>query len=270
MGQAPGLGEPRGEDMSSGCLEAALAEAEAQVADALRSAAAVTRELKRAAARGGDRLGPRPPPGPRRRGRGGRQLPVRPGRHGTPTTWTRPSTSRPVATDRSFSPLAAERGVAMFEEDERLLCYPSLLRVLPGDAASRSTVAGSGGCAPRCSSLRWQRPRAARRGSRPEPFLESLAGAYELLAPRDDKPDPVLRLDAVWGVLTLLPGRRVTTAGRIRPRPLPARPERGDDDARRSHAALARQHRHPWRGRPHDRRADGQQQRYWAMSFTTS
>ena len=30
---------------------------------------------------------------------------------------------------------AAAAGVAMFEEDERLLCYPSLVRVLPGDAA---------------------------------------------------------------------------------------------------------------------------------------
>ncbi len=39
-----------------------------------------------------------------------------------------------------------------------------------------------------------------------EPFLESLAGAYALLAEPEDKPDPVLRLDAVWGVLTLLPG----------------------------------------------------------------
>ena len=30
--------------------------------------------------------------------------------------------------------LAAERGVAMFEEDERLLCYPSIVRVVPGDS----------------------------------------------------------------------------------------------------------------------------------------
>jgi len=28
--------------------------------------------------------------------------------------------------------MAAERGVAMFEEDERLLCYPSILRVVAG------------------------------------------------------------------------------------------------------------------------------------------
>jgi hypothetical protein len=32
--------------------------------------------------------------------------------------------------------VAAEAaGLAMFEEDERLLCYPSLVRILPGDAA---------------------------------------------------------------------------------------------------------------------------------------
>src|SRR5258705_8735088 len=30
---------------------------------------------------------------------------------------------------------AGAAGVAMFEEDERLLCYPSLVRAIPGDAA---------------------------------------------------------------------------------------------------------------------------------------
>ena len=30
--------------------------------------------------------------------------------------------------------MAEERGVAMFEEDERLLCYPSIVRVVPGDS----------------------------------------------------------------------------------------------------------------------------------------
>ncbi len=30
--------------------------------------------------------------------------------------------------------LAAERGLAMFEEDDRLLCYPSIVRVVPGDS----------------------------------------------------------------------------------------------------------------------------------------
>src|SRR5260370_38515326 len=30
--------------------------------------------------------------------------------------------------------MATERGVAMFEEDERLLCYPSIVRVVPGDS----------------------------------------------------------------------------------------------------------------------------------------
>src|SRR5258708_1105113 len=30
--------------------------------------------------------------------------------------------------------LAADRGLAMFEEDDRLLCYPSIVRVVPPDA----------------------------------------------------------------------------------------------------------------------------------------
>ena len=60
--------------------------------------------------------------------------------------------------------VAAEQGVAMFEEDERLLCYPSLLKLLPGDGARRRTTsmpasctAASGGSSSRvCSGIpRW-------------------------------------------------------------------------------------------------------------------
>jgi len=41
--------------------------------------------------------------------------------------------------------VAAERGVAMFEEDERLLCYPSLVRVVLGnrDRPAAGTAAAS-------------------------------------------------------------------------------------------------------------------------------
>ena len=72
---------------------------------------------------------------------------------------------------------AAEAGVAMFEEDDRLLCYPSIVRVLPGGS-------GPGDRPP--TGARGMRPsvvdpssssRAQNAGPRfkPEPFLASLA-----------------------------------------------------------------------------------------------
>ncbi len=103
---------------------------------------------------------------------------------------------------------AAARGVDMFEEDERLLCYPSLVRVLPDQAALEidrrrerrlrpSVVAGLLGAA------QGRGPRF-----RPEPFLDSLRAAYELVvAGQGKKADAVVRLIDVWAVLTLLPGQ---------------------------------------------------------------
>lgn len=97
-------------------------------------------------------------------------------------------------------------GLAMVQDDDRLLCYPSLVRVVAADAALEidrrrerrlrpsvvvATLAAAQGRPPK---------------GKPAALLESLAGAYELLAVREQRPDPVLRLDALWQVLTLLPG----------------------------------------------------------------
>ncbi len=102
--------------------------------------------------------------------------------------------------------LAGDRGVTMYEEDDRLLCYPSLLRVLPSEAAIEVDRRKQRRLRPSVvvDALAKVQTRAPR--FRAEPFLEGLARAYELLAQGHDKPDPVLRLDAVWGVFTLLPG----------------------------------------------------------------
>src|SRR5205807_10213980 len=102
--------------------------------------------------------------------------------------------------------LAAERGVAMFEEDERLLCYPSIVRVIPGDSVIEidrrrerrlrpSVLAG-------LLAAAQQRPPKFRA----EQFLESLASGYDLVIARaGKKPDAVARLADIWAVLTLLP-----------------------------------------------------------------
>lgn len=165
---------------------------------------------------------------------------------------------------------AAERGVAMFEEDERLLCYPSLVRVLPADSVIEidrrrerrlrpSVVAG-------LLAAAQQRPPR----SRPEPFLESLASGYELVVARaGKKPDAVARLADIWTVLTLLPGQ-----GKDYTRPEFARDLYLLDQSAVRQTKGGRALR--WHASSGTRTAGvlttvartGQQQRYWGVSFT--
>jgi hypothetical protein len=104
--------------------------------------------------------------------------------------------------------LAAERDLTMFEADERLLCYPSLVKVLPGDAAVEIDRRREKRLRPSVlvgllAAAQSRPPRF-----RAEPFLESLATGYELVRARDGRPEgAVVRLLDVWGVLTLLPGQ---------------------------------------------------------------
>jgi hypothetical protein len=103
---------------------------------------------------------------------------------------------------------AAAQDVAMFEADERLLCYPSLIKVLPGDAAVEidrrrekrlrpSVLVGM------LAVLQSRPPRF-----RPKPFLESLESGYDLVRSRKHQREAsVVRLVDVWDVLTLLPGQ---------------------------------------------------------------
>ncbi|TAM88389.1 MAG: hypothetical protein EPN43_08395 [Jatrophihabitans sp.] len=103
---------------------------------------------------------------------------------------------------------AAERGVSIFEEDERLLCYPSIVRILAGDLAvevDRRRVRNL-----RPSVVVEQLARAQQAGPRfrPEPFLASLLAGYDLVLARQGKAaGAVVRLLDVYGVLTLLPGQ---------------------------------------------------------------
>jgi len=166
---------------------------------------------------------------------------------------------------------AAEQGVAMFEEDERLLCYPSLIRLLPADAAIEVDRR-------RVKKLRPSvviKALAAAQGRPPrfkaEPFLESLASAYALLAAGEGKADPVLRLDAVWAVLTLLPGQ-----SRDYTRPEFARDLYQLDHSGVSTTKSGRTVR--WHASSGTRGTgvlttvakSGKQQRYWGVSFTSA
>ena len=260
-----------GEDMPQGRMEAALATAEAQVGDALRAAAAATRELKRAG--GGAATGQV------RELRRALDAAVetadalaaatRAARDGYDLDEAEHLASGAYA--RELLELAAERGVAMFEEDERLLCYPSLIKIVPGDAAVEVDRRRERRLRPSVlvDALATAQNRPPR--FKAEPFLESLAGAYALLAASDGRPDPVLRLDAVWGVLTLLPGQ-----ARDYSRPEFARDLYLLDQSRTTTTRAGRTLR--WHASTGTRGAgvlttvarSGQQQRYWGVSFTAS
>jgi hypothetical protein len=165
---------------------------------------------------------------------------------------------------------AAERGVAMFEEDERLLCYPSLVRVVAGDSVIEidrrrerrlrpSVVIG-------LLAAAQQRPPRFR----PEPFLESLASGYQLVVARaGSRPDAVARLTDIWAALTLLPGQ-----GKDYTRPEFARDLYLLDQSGVHQTRGGRMLR--WHASSGTRTAGmlttvartGQQQRYWGVSFT--
>jgi hypothetical protein len=166
--------------------------------------------------------------------------------------------------------LAADRGLAMFEEDDRLLCYPSIVRVVPGDALVEidrrrerrlrpSTLIG-------LLSAAQQRPPRFRAAQ----FLESLATGYEHVVARlDKKPDAVVRLVDIWSVLTLLPGQAKEYT-----RPEFARDlyllDQSSERVTKAGRALR------WHASSGTRTAGvlttvartGQQQRYWGVSFT--
>jgi len=105
--------------------------------------------------------------------------------------------------------LAAARGVTIVEEDDRLLCYPSLLRVLPSDVAVEIDKVKERRIRP--SVLVDLLARTQQRAPRfkAEQFLDSLRAAYELLVASGGKrSDAVVKLVDVWSVLTMLPGQR--------------------------------------------------------------
>ncbi len=105
--------------------------------------------------------------------------------------------------------LAAARGVTIVEEDDLLVCYPSLLRVLSSDVAVEIDKVKERRIRPSVlvDLLAKTQQRAPR--FKAEQFLDSLRGAYELLvASQHKKSDAVVKLVEVWSTLTMLPGQR--------------------------------------------------------------
>jgi len=165
--------------------------------------------------------------------------------------------------------MAADCGLAMFEEDDRLLCYPSIVRIVPGDSVIEIDRRRERRLRPSVLigllSAAQQRPPRFRA----EQFLESLANGYALVVAREaKKSDAVVRLVDIWSVLTLLPGQ-----GKEYTRPEFARDLYLLDQSgvRRSKEGRALR----WHASSGTRTAGvlttvartGQQQRYWGVSF---
>jgi hypothetical protein len=112
---------------------------------------------------------------------------------------------------RELLATAARMQLTIFEQDDRLYCYPSLLRVLPAERMILIDRARERRLRPSLvvEHLRNLQDRPPR--FRPEVFLEALFKAYRALVQRhgSGRPDsaPVERLARVYELLTLLPGQ---------------------------------------------------------------
>jgi hypothetical protein len=252
-------------------FERVLAAAEEQAGAALRAAAAVTRELRKAkAAAGGGQTREL-----RRALEAAQGLSASLGdvvgalRSGFDFDEGEYLASGSYA--KELLATAAARGVDMFEEDERLLCYPSLVRVLPDQVALEIDRRRERRLRP--SVVVELLGAAQRRGPRfrPEPFLDSLHAAYELVIARQGKKaDAVVRLVDVWAVLTLLPGQGREYTRQEFARDLYLLDQSGITLASRGGRRLR------WSASTGTRGAGvlttvargGQQQRYWGISFS--
>jgi hypothetical protein len=112
---------------------------------------------------------------------------------------------------RELLETAERTQLAMFEQDDRLYCYPSLVRVLPTERTILIDRTRERRLRPSLvvDHLRMLQERPPR--FRPDAFLEALFGAYRVLARRHASGalgrGPVERLVDVYELLTLLPGQ---------------------------------------------------------------
>jgi hypothetical protein len=165
---------------------------------------------------------------------------------------------------------AEARGLAIVEDDDQLLCYPSLLRVVPADAVIEIDKVRDRRIRP--SVLAATLARAQERGPKfkADVFLDSVRSAYELLVAGGDKqPDAVVRLVDIWSTLTMLPGQRGSYSKQEFARDLYLLDQSGITSTPRSPRTLR------WSASTGTKGAgtlvtvtrSGQQQRYWGVSF---
>ncbi|MBI5406327.1 MAG: hypothetical protein HZA18_01355 [Nitrospirae bacterium] len=106
---------------------------------------------------------------------------------------------------------AGQIGLKIFEQDDRLYCYPFLIRILPGERSILIDKVRERRLRPsvlvkHLKDLQSKPPRF-----KPEAFLESLFSAYEIVvAPRGREminTGIVIKLRDIYDLLTLLPGQ---------------------------------------------------------------
>jgi len=254
-----------------GTMEATLAATEREVDAALRGATVAMRELKRAlgAARSGHVRDLRKSLNAARDAAGG----LADGTRGLADGFDFDEQAY-LSSGGYVKELLAEaeaRGLSIVEDDEQLLCYPSLLRILPSDAAVEVDKVRDRRLRP--SVLVTELARAQERGPKfkAEAFLDSVRSAYELLASSTDtRADAVVRVVEIWSALTMLPGQRGQYSKQEFARDLYLLDQSGVTSTPRSPRALR------WAASTGTKGAgmlvtvarNGQQQRYWGVSFT--
>ena len=199
------------DDSGTPSLEAALAKAQSHTEATLRGAAAVTASLKRArsAASVGNLRELRAALEASEQAAAALRGQVERTRAG----WDFDEEAYLAGGDytRELLGTAQRMGVAMYEQDARLYCYPSLVRVLPNERAvsidrQRERRLRPSVLVAHLRDLQGRPPKF-----RPEAFLQSLFEAYETLVAaqgqkRGKSAGRVVRLRDIYDLLTLLPG----------------------------------------------------------------
>jgi hypothetical protein len=196
-------------DTSQPSLEDALSETEADAQSALKAASAVMGALKRfrAAAQTGNLREFRPTLAAAEQALLGLQERIGAARAGW--TFDEQAYFEGGAFQRELLDRARQAGLQVFQQDEQLFSYPSLIRVLPDERTVLIDRARERRVRPSVlvNLLRDLQRRPAR--FKPEAFLESLHAAYERIEAARTKErgkGKVVRLLDVYALLTLLPG----------------------------------------------------------------
>jgi hypothetical protein len=164
---------------------------------------------------------------------------------------------------------AAAAGLDVFEEDDVLLCYPSVVRLAPQDPGLEIDRRKDRNLRP---SVVVERLAAAQRRGPSFPaghFLESLRAGYDLaVAQQVAGTDAVIRLVDVHRILTLLPGAAAGYSKQEFARDLYLLDQSGireTKDGRRLRWAASSGTRQP--GLLTTVGKSGQRQRYWGIAF---
>lgn len=201
---------PIAQDGGQGGLEQALARTEADADAALKAAAAVTTALKRfrAAAHVGNLRELRPAVASAEQALDALRRQLDEAKGG----WDFDEEAYFADGDfaRELLETARRENVRIFELDDRLYCYPALIRVLPGDRTVLIDKARERRVRPSVlvDSLKDVQRRPAR--FRPEAFLEALYLAYSVSAAAHDDGQGHSRVEKLldlYALFTLLPGQ---------------------------------------------------------------